>query len=82
MPNPIDDVRAAYGAILAAKAALEHVMDRADQPAPGTPVADTTGCRHANRQPAGAFGGVGMRDFCSDCQSFIYPDGRVEPAES
>lgn len=74
-------LQAAYASLTAAQIAIETALSAAVEPL-AAPVEElvTPRCSHSNRQSASTFN-TPARDYCKDCQSFVYPDGRIEPVE-
>lgn len=80
-PEERRQVQAAYAALTAAQLALEAILEAAPaaRPAPPEPIDEDAepACPHSNREPASTMM-TEPRDYCRDCRSFVYADGRVE----
>lgn len=76
-------LRAAYGALVAAQVAVETALAalETEAPAPDQPAGHPeVQCDHPNAQNASAMGGRPRR-YCADCRNFVAPDGTTLPAE-
>ncbi len=76
-------LRAARNALEAAAIAIDVALQAlqasaAEPPGEGEPgIMTAIECRHEGAASAQVSGGP-QRDYCRQCQSFVYPDGRTE----
>lgn len=88
-PTREDVIREVETAHAAAKATLmtlerlyRELTEAYDATDAGEPERQAAGaCQHQRTQPASAMGSDELRNFCTDCQSFVYADGRTEKLE-